>query len=179
MPRAHILRSLTVAALGALVLTACASGTTETPTTAGTSDPSIPEAVNLNGETVVSLFTSLNDDYYSNWEVGAKRTVEAFNGTYVSLTNEGDPATELAQLEQQLEAGVKIFFVTAPDPANVPAMAKLAQDNDACFVNTWEQPEWTSPFDTGDAYVGYYTPDSTLGAYTVAKALFDEMGGSG
>lgn len=181
-----------VAALGlasALVLGACAgpaggdatsetdsgsSGTTEEASSSG-----LPDSVNLNGQTVVSLFTSLNNDYYSGWDLGARRAVEAFGGEYVALTNEGDPATQLAQFEQQVEAGVKIFFVTAPDPANVPAMAKIASENDVCLANTWEQPEWTSPMEMGDGYITYLTPDSVGAAYTTAKALFEEMGGEG
>ncbi|MCS5497837.1 sugar ABC transporter substrate-binding protein [Cnuibacter physcomitrellae] len=139
----------------------------------------VPDSVNLNGETVVSLFTSMNNDYYASWAQGAQRAVEAFNGKYVGLTNEGDPATELAQFQQQVDAGVKIIFITAPDPSNVPAMAQIAEQNDVCFVNTWEQPTWTSPFDSGDQYVSYLTPDSEEVAYTVAKALFDEIGGKG
>ncbi|MFV0407933.1 MAG: sugar ABC transporter substrate-binding protein [Propioniciclava sp.] len=173
------LAPLGVAALAALVLSACTGGGTPGGGTTAGGGTELPDSVNLNGETVVSLFTSMNNDYYASWNDGAERAVAAFNGTYVALTNEGDPATQLSQFQQQVEAGVKIIFITAPDPANVPAMAKLAQDNDVCFVNTWEQPNWTSPFDTGDQYVGYLTPPSAEVAYTVAKALFEEMGGEG
>lgn len=169
-----------VAAVGVLVLSACAGGNgggTDGGDANGGSD--IPDSVNLEGQTVVSLFTSLNNDYYSSWSSGAERAVAAFNGNYVALTNEGDPATQLAQFEQQIDAGVKIMFVTAPDPANVPAMAELAQENEVCLTNTWEQPNWTSPFDTGEYYVGYYTPPSVQAAYEVATALFEEIGGEG
>ncbi|MGA1836470.1 sugar ABC transporter substrate-binding protein [Herbiconiux sp. 11R-BC] len=168
------------ATLSLFALAGCsAGGGTDAGGSATTAVSALPDSVDLKGETVASLFTSLKDDYYSNWDIGAKRAVEAFNGTYVALTNEGDPATEISQFQQQVDAGVKIIFVTAPDPANVPAMAQIAEDNDVCFVNTWEQPEWTSPFDSGDAYVSYLTPDSELGAYTVSKALFEKMGGKG
>ncbi|MCS5735182.1 sugar ABC transporter substrate-binding protein [Herbiconiux daphne] len=167
------------AAALSLVLTGCSAGGASSTSGAGATQSALPESVDLKGETVVSLFTSLNNDYYSGWDQGARRAVEAFNGKYVALTNEGDPATELAQFQQQIDAGAKIIFVTAPDPANVPAMAKLAQDNDVCFANTWEQPNWTSPFDTGDQYVLYQTPQSTQAAYELAKKLFDKIGGKG
>ncbi|MFV0452367.1 MAG: sugar ABC transporter substrate-binding protein [Propioniciclava sp.] len=166
-------------AAAALALSACSGGTTTGTGAGGGETSELPDSVNLEGETVVSLFTSMNNDYYASWNDGAERAVAAFNGNYVALTNEGDPATQLSQFQQQVEAGVKIIFVTAPDPANVPAMAKLAQDNDVCFANTWEQPNWTSPFDTGDQYVAYLTPPSAEVAHTVAKALFEEMGGEG
>lgn len=164
-----------IAAAGVLGLAACSSGAAPS----ATDDSALPDAVNLEGQTVVSLFTSMNNDYYASWNAGAERAVQAFGGTYVALTNEGDPATQLSQFEQQVEAGVKTIFVTAPDPANVPAMAALAEENDVCFANTWEQPNWTSPFDSGDQYVTYLTPKSDDAAYLVAKALFEEMGGEG
>lgn len=171
------LGALSFAAVGLLALSACSSdgGGGAAPG----SGSELPDSVNLNGETVVSLFTSMNNDYYTSWNDGAERAVKAFNGNYVALTNEGDPATQLSQFQQQIDAGVKIIFATAPDPANVPAMAELAQQNEVCFVNTWEQPEWTSPFDSGDYYVSYITPRSVDAAYEVATALFEEMGGKG
>ena len=172
---------LGIIAVGALALTACGNGDADTGGTnsGGAETSALPESVDLNGETVVSLFTSMNNDYYASWNAGAERAVAAFNGNYVPLTNEGDPATQLSQFQQQVEAGAEIIFVTAPDPANVPAMAKIAQENEVCFANTWEQPNWTSPFDTGEYYVSYLTPPSVEVAYTVAKALFEEMGGKG
>ncbi len=147
----------------------------------GTGGPAadLPASVDLKGETVVSLFTTMSNDYFSSWNDGAQRAVTAFNGTYVGLANDGDPATQLSQFQQQVDAGVKIFFVVAPDPANVPAMADIAEQNDVCFVNSWEQPPWTSPFDSGDQYVGYYTGASFDAAYEVASALFEEMEGKG
>lgn len=159
-------------------LAACSSSGSGSGSTTASAE-AVPDSVNLHGEKVVSLFTSMNNDYYASWAQGAQRAVEAFGGTYVGLTNEGDPGTELSQFQQQVDAGAKIIFITAPDPSNVPAMAKIAQDNKVCFVNTWEQPAWTSPFDSGDQYVSYLTPDSEDVAYTVATALFKKMGGTG
>lgn len=166
-------------AIGGLALSACASGSSATTSGSANAGSPLPDSVDLKGQTVVSLFTSMNNDYYGSWNVGAQRAVEAFNGKYVSQTNEGDPATELSQFQQQVDAGVKIMFVTAPDPANVPQMAKIAHENNVCLVNTWEQPPWTTPFDTGDQYVSYISPAGVDDAYGVAKALFDKMGGKG
>lgn len=139
----------------------------------------LPAEVDLTGTKVVSLFTSLNNDYYAAWDLGARRAVEAFGAEYVALTNEGDPAAQLSQFEQQIDAGATIFFVTAPDPANIPTMASIAEERGVCLANTWEQPAWTSPLEMGDAYRTYLTPYSVDDAYLVATALFEEMGGEG
>ena len=164
-------------AAGVLVLSGCSG--TATSGGGGGAASDLPESVDLKGQTVASLFTSLNNDYYSSWDQGAKRAVEAFNGEYVAMTNEGDPATQISQFQQQVDAGVKIIFVTAPDPSSVGEMARIANENDVCFANTWESVPWESPFDFGDQYVTYHSNHSYQAAFDTVTALFDEMGGSG
>jgi ribose transport system substrate-binding protein len=141
--------------------------------------PKSPKVLDLKGQPVASLYTSLNNDYYASWDLGARRAVEAFGGEYRAFTNEGDPAREISQFEQQVQDGVKIFFITAPDPANIPAMARTATERGVYLANTWEMVPWTTPFDSGNGYVLYLTPRSEQHGYQVAKALFDKMGGQG
>lgn len=135
--------------------------------------------IDLKGAPVAALFTSLNNDYYASWDLGARRAVEALGGKYRAFTNEGDPAKEISQFEQQVQAGVKIFFMTAPDPANVPSIAQTASDKGVFLCNTWEMVPWSSPANYGNGYVTYFTPRSEQAAYDVAKALFEKMGGKG
>lgn len=135
--------------------------------------------IDLQGQPVASLFTSLNNDYYASWDLGARRAVEALGGEYRAFTNEGDPAREISQFEQQVQDGVKIFFITAPDPANIPSMAQTATDKGVFLCNTWEAVPWSAPADYGNGYVTYFTPQSAEAAYQVAVALFDKMGKEG
>lgn len=136
-------------------------------------------SADLGGAPVVSLVTSLGNAYYDSWDVGAKSAVEAFGGEYRLLLNEGDPATEISQFEQQIDAGARIFFITAPDPANIPQLARIATENDAFLVNTWESPPWYTPFDGGAGYVTYFIPQSIEAGYIMGKTLFEAMGGEG
>ncbi len=171
-----------VISVGLLAATACSGsggGDASDGGEAAAMQSELPESVDLKGETVASLFTSMNNDYYSTWDQGAKAAVEAFNGNYVSQTNEGDPATEIAQFQQQVDAGVKIIFITAPDSGPVPEIARIANENDVCLVNTWEMDPWDSPFEYGDNYTQYIFPDTYAAAYETATALFEEMGGKG
>lgn len=133
----------------------------------------------LKGAPVVALYTTLENDYYAGWDEGGRRAVEALGGTYRPFVNEGDPAREVAQFQRQIQAGVKIFFMTAPDPSNIPRIAQIANENRVWLTNTWEQPEWYSPFETGRHYVSYFIPNSFDAGYTTAKALFEKMGGRG
>jgi len=133
----------------------------------------------LKGAPVVSLYTTLENDYYAGWDEGARRAVEALGGKYRAFVNEGDPAREVATFQRQVQAGVKLFFMTAPDPSNIPRIAQLANENEVWLTNTWETPEWYSPFETGQHYVTYFIPNSFEAGYQTAKALFAEMGGKG
>ncbi len=185
LSRRTLLRVSFAAGVGA-VLAACgkreeATTSSSAAASAGTTAPSInrDKIVDLAGAPVAALFTSLNNDYYASWDIGARRAVEAFGGEYRALVNEGDPAKQISQVEQQIQDGVKIIFMTAPDPANVPTIAKLASDNGVFLTNTWEMVPWTTPWDYGDGYVTYFSADSVNAGYEVAMALFEKMGGSG
>ena len=167
------LKAIGLVAAGMLVLAGCSSGN------GGSDQAEVPEAVDLNGQTVASLFTSLNNDYYSSWDQGARSAVEAYNGNYVALTNEGDPASQIEQFQQQVDAGTEIIFVTAPDPSSVPEMARIANENDVCFANTWEMTPWETPFDYGDNYTVFLSSNTPDSAYETVTALFEEMGGEG
>jgi len=166
-----------LAAAGPL-LAACGSGD-ENDSGPSSSSRKAPASAALNGALVVSFFNSLNNDYYSSWNLGAKRAVEAFGGKYRFFTNEGDPGRELSQFTQQVQAGARIVFMTTPDSSNIPQIAQLAEREGVFWTNTWEMPPWASPFTYGPHYVRYYLPDGVKAAYDVAKALFMEMGGEG
>lgn len=180
--RRQFLQLTGVTGLG-LALTACGARESDTPAAGGRTGPSLgPKSepvINLDGEPIAALFTSLNNDYYASWDLGARRAVEAFGGEYRAFTNEGDAARQISQFEQQVQDGVKIFFMTAPDPANVPTIARIANENNVFLTNTWEMVPWTTPFDYGPSYVTYFTTDTVELAHGVAVDLFERMGGRG
>ena len=133
----------------------------------------------LKGLPVVALFTTLENDYYAGWDEGGRRAVEALGGKYRAFTNDNDPTKEVATFQNQVQAGAKIVFMTAPDPSNIPQIARIANDKKVYVVNTWESPEWYSPFSAGPYYVTYITNNSFEAGRTIAKALFEKMGGKG
>jgi len=163
----------------AAVAPTAAAAPSAAPAQATTAAAKPGNKVDLKGQPVAALFTSLNNDYYSSWDLGAKRAVEALGGKYLSFTNEGDAAREISQFEQQIAAGTKIFFITAPDPANVPQIAQSAKNAGVFFTNTHEMPPWSSALDFDEHYVAYFTLNNIEAGYVTAKALFAKMGGSG
>jgi ribose transport system substrate-binding protein len=135
--------------------------------------------IDLGGQTCVSLFTTFKNDYYASWSDGADEVAKQLNCKLVKLTNEGDQETQLSQMQQQINAGAKIFFNTSNDPSALPGMAKLATDNKVCMAQTWEMPAWTSPWTYGNGLAFYQAFASEDGSYKLAKMLFDKMGGKG
>lgn len=133
----------------------------------------------LKGLPVVALFTTLENDYYAGWDEGGRRAVEALGGKYRAFTNDNDPTKEVTTFQNQVQAGAKMVFMTAPDPSNIPQIAKLANENKVFVVNTWESPQWYSPFSAGPYYVTYITNNSFEAGKTIATALFKKMGGKG
>jgi ribose transport system substrate-binding protein len=182
MDRRHFMQLAGMAGLG-MAISACGARETSGGGSTGAATPSLPPksepVIDLKGQPITALFTSANNDYYASWDIGARRAVEAFGGEYRSFTNDGDAARQISQFEQQVQDGVKVIFMTAPDPANVPTIAKIANENQVFLTNTWEMVPWTTPFDYGDYYVTYFTSNSIDVGYNVAKSLFDEMGGQG
>jgi ribose transport system substrate-binding protein len=182
MDRRRFLQLTGLTGLG-VVMSACGARESAEGGGSAATGPSLPPksrpVIDLKGQPVAALFTSLNNDYYASWDLGARRAVEAFGGEYRAFTNEGDAARQISQFEQQVQQGVKIIFMTAPDPANVPTIARIANQNQVFLTNTWEMVPWTTPFDYGDYYVTYFTADSVTIGFNVAEDLFKEMGGSG
>ena len=176
-------RGLTASALlgGAGPLLAACGGDDKKATGGGRTNAKLQSArVDvLKGLPVVALFTTLSNDYYAGWNEGGRRAVEALGGKYREFTNENDPTQEVATFENQIQAGAKLVFMTAPDPSNIPKIAQLANQNKVYVVNTWESPAWYSPFSAGPYYVTYITNNSFEAGRTIAKALFEKMGGKG
>ncbi len=180
----HVATAAAIATAGPL-LAGCGSGTSGTTagqvaTTAAMTPTSGGSGVVLaKGLPIVTLYSSLSIEYYQMWKLGAEQAVKALEMNYVELANELKPETEISQFESQVQSGAQMFFITSPDPGNIPDIAAKANSDKAYLINVWEEPDWVTPFNFGDYYVQYRSPDSIGQAYTMAKMLFDKMGGKG
>ena len=170
----------TTTAAGETTTTAAGETTTtaagETTTTAAGTTVSL---ITKPGELLIHQYTTMDNDYYKTWQMGAEQVNEGLGLAYQADLNEGSPETQVSQFETGVSKGCRMFAITAPDPANIPRLAQIANDNQVYLVNTWEQPDWWTPFDAGDYYVSYFIPQSIDAGYITAKRLFDEMGGKG
>lgn len=131
-------------------------------------------------DVVVGAFTSLENEYYSNWNKGAEQAAEALGLEYRPLVDNNSAAKQMEIYETQLQAGVKMFFGTSPFTGNIPLITKKVKEKGAYYVGLWDCVPWFHPLDTGALnYATYFAPDDFQNAYMLAKAMFQKMGGKG
>ncbi|WP_158737256.1 sugar ABC transporter substrate-binding protein [Alteribacillus sp. YIM 98480] len=166
-----------IAALGPLI-TACNNAADEI--TSNGSEPGQAGIAIKKDEPMIAMFSTLDNNYYKMWNRGAEQAVAALDMKYDQFVDENDPGTQLASFETLVpQQDNQMFFITTPGSSNILTIAQLANENQTYMTNTWNMPDWTTPIDTGDYYVTYFTPNSIEGGYKMAKILFEEMGGKG
>ena len=133
-------------------------------------------------DVAVAEFTSLDNEYWSNFDIGAKQAAEALGLKYRVLTNGGDAAKQISNYEAQITAGSKIFFGNAQAVGNVKQIAEKVKAAGGTYVGIWDSLPWFHPLNNGSdnyAYATFFTPDGEDNAYVIAKALFKKIGGKG
>lgn len=131
-------------------------------------------------KTVVGEVTSLENEYFSNWDRGAHAAADALGLNYRALTNGGDPSKQLQNYESQLRAGTRLFFGNAQNVGNIPAFVSKVRDAGGCYVGVWDTMPWFHPLDVpNNAYGGFLAPDDSTNAYQLSKLLFQKLGGKG
>jgi len=133
-------------------------------------------------EAVVAEFTSLDNEYWSNFSAGGQQAATALDLAYSPLTNGGDASTQISNYEAQITAGTKMFFGPAQDVGNVKQMAEKVKAAGGVYVGIWDSLPWFHPLDNGAdnyAYGTFFAPDGEANAYQIAKALFEKIGGKG
>jgi ribose transport system substrate-binding protein len=133
-------------------------------------------------EVAVAEFTSLDNEYWSNFDVGAKQAAQALDLQYRVLTDGGDAAKQISNYEAQITAGAKMFFGNAQNVGNVKQLAEKTKAAGGVYVGIWDALPWFHPLDNGAdnyAYATFFAPNGEENAYVVAKALFEKIGGKG
>jgi ribose transport system substrate-binding protein len=167
-------------ALGS-ILTACGVGNgpaAVTPSGTSTTLPG-PALVAKKGSPIVSLVTSLDNEYFKAWNQGAEQAIQALDMKFETYYDENSVQTQISRFETKASSGVKMIFLTAPDASNIVTLSQIANQNKTYFVNVWNMPDWTTPLELGDYFVSFFTPNSIQNGYDMAKVLFKEMGGKG
>jgi len=131
------------------------------------------------GEPVVSLFTTMGDEYFTSHVAGTAQCAKALGLSYEGFVNENRPEVELSQFETAAGKGVRMITIIPPDFSNVPALYRRANEMKVHTVTSAEMPLWYFPHLEGDFSVSFITPFDFDSFYDVCKLLFAHIGGKG
>lgn len=122
--------------------------------------------------------TTLSNDFFVAFNEGGKQAMKALGVQVASLEDQGNVNTALGQVGNVKAAGGKSIFGTPATEAQAAAVTKAAQAAGILYASSYTAPAWYTPADA-DQWVRFITPMSTKIAEATARALFEEVGGSG
>jgi len=131
-------------------------------------------------DVIVGESTTLENEYWGNWDKGAKAAADALGLDYKALTDGGDPAKQLSIYEAQLSAGARLFFGPAQNVGNIRAIVEKVAAAGGYYVGCWDTLPWYHPLDVADGrYAPWSAPDDSDAAYRLAVLMFKSIGGKG
>ena len=128
---------------------------------------------------IANQVSTPSNDYWSVWTRAFGAAAESLGLEKQELFHQNDTARQLSQVRSLPASSAKMLIGCVEPAGSLPTVAKFCQDNSIHYVPSWESPAWFTPPDIGDFYVSFVTPNSVEGAYEVAKALFQSVGGEG
>lgn len=170
------LRLATASMIVLPVLTACSNVITTGATPP--SDGCEPEDIVL-----VESGRGLQNEYYVAADAGARAFAESKGmlDQYQWIASDGDSSKQLSQIKSILARSgpCTVLNVDANESAIVPSIVKEVEKSGAWVVTQWNKPDGTSPLTSGKHWVAHMSVNGVPQGYGTAKALFEEMGGSG
>lgn len=128
---------------------------------------------------IISHVYNLRNVYWSNWEKGAAEAGKALNmRLQVEVDDQNNDKLQTI-FRTAKSRGFKGITSCVADPGITPSILRTAQNDGIYVANGWNLEPWLSPFDIGDYFYSFSTPNDVAGAYALAKMLFDKMGGKG
>ena len=142
-------------------------------------DPASRRTLTLPGDPVVSLFTTMADEFFTSFVAGTLQCATALGLTYDGFVNENKPEIQLSQFETAAGREVKMITVVPPDVANVPAIFRRANEYQVYTVMSSEIPRWYFPHQEGEYAVSFVTPFDFNSYYDVCRVLLEHLNGRG
>ncbi|MGP4056432.1 sugar ABC transporter substrate-binding protein [Mycobacterium sp. 4D054] len=174
--RRNMLRGTAVAG-GALafggLLSACGGSNTTRAV------PTAAEGVGEHGWTVTDQFYTLNNAYFQGWSQGSEEAAAVFRITRKQQVDEFNNEKVIAMYQAAPSQKVNAISSMLADPGISPEILRMAQRENIFTVLGWNLAPWTTPFDIGDKFYTFVTPNNIVGAQTLAEKLFKKMGGAG
>ena len=131
------------------------------------------------GTPVISLFTTLANDFFQGLREGGQQAARTFGLGFEFYVNDLRPEVQLAQYETKVASGAKMINITPPTETSTQNYAQLAKEYRCATTIMHETPAWYFPYEDGGHWVYYQIVDGINAGYEVACRLFEEMGGRG
>ena len=128
---------------------------------------------------VISQVYNLRNVYWSNWQKGAAEAGAALKmhlQVEVDDQNNDKLQTIFRTAKSRGFAGITSCVA---DPGITPSILRMAQSEGVYVANGWNLEAWLTPFEIGDYYTSFSTPNDVAGARALARLLFNHMGGHG
>jgi ABC-type sugar transport system substrate-binding protein len=123
--------------------------------------------------------TTINNPYWQAWNKGFQEAAQAFGYEPSTNASGGNIDKQISQLSSAAQQGFDFVGGLAATIAGAPQFVRTCQDNELPVTTCWQIGEWFHPQDIGDYHVEYHLPQSIKEGRIMARALFEEMGGSG
>jgi ribose transport system substrate-binding protein len=123
MSRFPMIKIISLAMLGVLLVTGCAQAT-ETPSAAQPAEPMAAPTEAVAEEIVIGhTWPDLQNPYYVSVRDATVVLMEELGYTYIYTDSAQDPAKQITDVENLIQRGAKVIFIDAVDPtAVVPAV---------------------------------------------------------
>lgn len=131
-----------------------------------------------NGKLAIILLTN-QIEYCTQLDAAAKATAPDFGFKYTGLNGQADSQLELSQFQQQVNSGAKAILIQSGDGTNIRPSTRLAQQRKVYTANLFATQAWFTPFDVGEYYTLYATPDDYIATGLAVKVLAEKLGGKG
>lgn len=100
---------------------------------------------------------------------------------YVFLDGKADSGAQLNAFEQELVTGTRAAVFNLADGSSLKRISRLATQNKVFIANVWDTLPWFTPFEVGDYYTFFITPQEVDGYRNLttvfAQAIVDKFGG--
>jgi ribose transport system substrate-binding protein len=200
---------ITLMLLASMILSACSNATApasaEQPTTAPVVQPTTapaaveePTAVTAEKPATsealckpeeirfVNSMREIAQPYHAGLDKGGRLFVKwvglDVDKQYVLQLNQGDTDKQISLMRTLIADNAKCTIFNVEPNTDVAAlrMAEIAKETGASIVTHWDAPEGAYPFNEGfDNWIAHVSVPSFESGYTIAKALFEKMGGKG
>ncbi len=123
----------------------------------------------------ISHVYTLANVYWSNWEKGAAEAAKALK-MELQVEVDGQNNDKLQTIFRTARSrGFRGITSVVADPGVTPNLLAQAQKEELYVANGWNLAPWTTPFEVGDYFYSFSTPNDVAGAYELAKILFEKM----